>query len=188
MRSIKVLVMAFTVMALLVVGSTAFAKTKTGSVTAGVIVADLVSAVALTNIDFGELSYTNSTQTGYAILDSSSGYATAVTFDTVAAGGGTALTASEGATVVTAGASGSLTITASAAGSLSAIAFPDITLATGNPGETVAMTLMSSYSQDPTAAALTQGSNIYYLGGALALTSATVAGTYSGSGTVTVTY
>jgi hypothetical protein len=188
MRSLKVLVMAITVMALLCVGSTAFAKTKTATITADVIVADLVSAVTATAVNFGELSYTNGTQTGYAILNSASGYATAVTGDTTAAGGGTVLDSTNGFTVVTAGASGSLTITASAAGSISAIAFPDITLATGNPGETVALTLMSSYSEDPTAAALSSGANIYYLGGALAMTSATVAGTYQGTGTCTVTY
>lgn len=188
MRFIKALVIAFTVMAFLCVGSTAFAKTKTATVTADVIVIDLVSAVAATATDFGELSYTNATNTGYAILDSSSGFATAVVFNDVAAGGGNAMLAAQGATVVTAGSSGSLTITATAAGNVSSVAFPDITLATGNPGETIALTLMSNYSEDPTAAPLATGSNIYYLGGALTLTSATVAGTYTGTGTVTVTY
>jgi hypothetical protein len=175
-------------MAFLCVGSTAFAKTKTATVTADVIIVDLVSAVTASATDFGELSYTNATNTGYAILDSSSGFATAVVFNTQADNLGTAITSGTGATVVAAGSSGTLTITATAAGNVSSVAFPDITLATGNPGETIALTQMAAYSEVPTDAPLSSGANIYYLGGALTLTSATVAGTYTGTGTVTVTY
>lgn len=184
--TMKMFVAAIAVVTLLAVGNTAFAKTKTATATADVIISDMVTSVTATAINFGSLSYTNATQAGYAILDSSSGYATAVAFDTAVDQTGTAIT--HDAVVVAAGASGSLTIVAGAVGTLSAVSFPDITLATGNPGETIALAQMALFSEDPTTAALAVGNNIYYLGGSLALTAATVAGTYTGTGTVTVTY